>query len=290
MSSAFSKLLDISRENFLLSALPAEAQEQILPHLETVELKPNEVLYQTEGHINHIYFPVNAVVSGLAIMMDGATTEIAMTGREGLVGIEGVVSRGRAQHWTRVQVEGIGLRMKTEEMTRLFHADETVMRTVLRAYRSMIAQVSQRAVCNARHTVMQRLCCWLLMIHDRIGVDDVALTQEIIASRLGARRAGVTVAAGVLQNLHAIRYSRGRIHIEGRAEIESAACECYAVQAREFRSLRNRMESGGNNPLTHNQPEETRRIQEGLGQTGREVAHLVRGSSRSLPHDATRAR
>jgi CRP-like cAMP-binding protein len=278
------------RENFLLSALTAEAQEQMLAHLETVELKPNEVLYQTEGEINHVYFPLNAVVSGLAIMMDGATTEIVMTGREGLVGIAGLVSGGRAQYWTRVQLEGAALRMQTEEMARLLHEDETVMRTVLRAYRSLIAQISQRAVCNARHTVMQRLCCWLLMIHDRVGREDLALTQEVIASRLGARRAGVTVAARALQNRHAIRYSRGRIHIECRAGIESAACECYAVQAREFRSLQNVMERGDTSPSTHDQPEESRRIQEQLGEAGGEVGHLVRRPSRSLHHGTTRAR
>jgi hypothetical protein len=118
----------------------------------------------------------------------------------------------------------------------------------------------------------------------------VALTQEIIASRLGARRAGVTVAAGALQNMHAIRYSRGLIHIERRAEIESAACECYAVQAGEFKSLRNRMEGDGTNSVEHNQREETPLIQERLGERGREVAHLARRSSRSLHHDATRAR
>jgi CRP-like cAMP-binding protein len=264
VSTPSSNPQDIPRRNFLLSSLPAEAQERMLPHLETVELKSNEVLYQTEAYINHVYFPLNAVVSGLAIMMDGATTEIVMTGREGLVGITGVISGGRAQHWTRVQVAGTALRMKTEEMVNLFHSDQTVMRAVLRAYRSMIVQVSKRAVCNVRHTVMQRLCCWLLMIHDRVGVDDLALTQELIASRLGTRRAGVTVAAGALQDMHAIHYSRGRIHIECRAAIESAACECYAVQAREFKSFQDKPESGGTSPLTRKPPEEPRRIQDGL--------------------------
>jgi CRP-like cAMP-binding protein len=269
VSTPSSNPQDISRGNFLLSSLPAAAQERLLPHLETVELKSNEVLYQTEACINHVYFPLDAVVSGLAIMMDGATTEIVMTGREGMVGIMGVISGGRAQHWTRVQVAGTALRMKTEEMASLFHADQIVLRAVLSAYRSMIAQISQRAVCNARHTLRQRLCCWLLMIHDRVGRADLALTQEIMASRLGGRRAGVTVAAGALQGMRAIKYSRGRIHIEGRAAIESAACECYAVQAREFKSFQAQTESGGTNPLTCKPPAESRQVQDGLKETAR---------------------
>jgi CRP-like cAMP-binding protein len=243
--TASSEFLAALKGNFLLSALPAQAQEQMLPHLEPVELQSNEVLYQTEDYINQVYFPVDAVVSGLAIMMDGATTEIAMIGREGLVGIAAVIGGDRAQHWTRVQVEGTALRLKTEEMVRLFHGQEAVRRTMLQAYRRVITQISQRAACNARHSVMQRLCCWLLMIHDRVGVDELALTQEIIASRLGARRAGVTVAARTLQNMGAIRYSRGKIYIEHREAIECAACECYGIHGREFKNVQKMGRAGG---------------------------------------------
>lgn len=239
--TAPSKSIDALTGNFLLSTLPAEAREQMLPHLEPVELKSNEVLYQSEDYISHAYFPVDAVVSTLAIMMDGATTEVAMIGREGLVGIAAVFGGTRAQHWKRVQVEGMALRIKTEELIRLFYRHGAVQRVLLASYRSMITQISQRAVCNARHSVMQRLCCWLLMIHDRVGSDDLAMTQEIIASRLGARRAGITVAAGMLQNMRAISYSRGRIHIGCREALEKTACECYRVHEREFKSLQERV-------------------------------------------------
>jgi CRP-like cAMP-binding protein len=237
MLTVSSKSLDALTGNFLLSNLPAEVRELMLAHLEPVELRSNEIIYQSEDYINHVYFPVDAVVSGLAIMMDGATTEIAMTGREGLVGIAAIIGGGHAQHWTRVQVEGTALRMKTEEMDRLFHEYAAVQQTMLRAYRALITQISQRAVCNARHTVMQRLCCWLLMIHDRVGSNDLAMTQEIIAGRLGARRAGITVAAGTLQNMRAISYGRGRIRIDDREALESTVCECYLVHEKEFKSL-----------------------------------------------------
>jgi CRP-like cAMP-binding protein len=209
----------------------------MLPHLEPVELQAGELLYQTEDHINYVYFPIDAVISGLTIMMDGATTEIAMIGREGLVGIAAIIGGGRALFWTRVQIGGTALRIKTEEVAKLFHRHEAVQQMLLQSYRSLITQVSQRAVCNARHSVMQRMCCWLLMIHDRVATDELALTQEIIAVRLGARRAGITVAAGQLKNMKAIRYGRGRIHIDLREVIEHNACECYRIHEREFKSL-----------------------------------------------------
>jgi len=97
-----------------------------------------------------------------------------------------------------------------------------------------MTQVSQRCVCNKRHTVLDRLCCWLLMLHDRVG-GNLRLTQEMIASRLGARRAGITVAAGALQATHAIEYRRGQLHINNRDVLEQAVCECYTIMKNEFR-------------------------------------------------------
>ena len=88
-------------------------------------------------------------------------------------------------------------------------ATKAALKALLIAYRLLITQVSQRCVCNTRHTIMERLCCWLLMIHDRVGESKFSLTQELIASRVGARRAGITVAAGMLQAMKAIEYRRG---------------------------------------------------------------------------------
>ena len=82
---------------------------------------------------------------------------------------------------------------------------------------------------------MDRLCCWLLMLHDRIGDGNLRLTQEVIASRLGARRAGITVAAGTLQAMHGIEYRRGQLHITDRTVLERVVCECYDVMSGDFR-------------------------------------------------------
>jgi CRP-like cAMP-binding protein len=131
----------------------------------------------------------------------------------------------RQWHW--VLIAGTALQLEAKVMDEVLLKSEGALKATLRYYRSMIAQVSQRCVCNTRHTVLERLCCWLLMVHDRVGGANLRLTQEMIASRLGARRAGVTVAAGLLQSTRALEYRRGQLHIVDRAALERSVCECY---------------------------------------------------------------
>jgi CRP-like cAMP-binding protein len=113
---------------------------------------------------------------------------------------------------------------------------EEPLKALLKTYRSLIVQLSQRCVCNTRHTIMERLCCWLLMIHDRVGGNNLSLTQEMIASRVGARRAGITVAAGMLQAMKAIAYRRGQLHIQDRPVLERTVCECYNLMRGDYKS------------------------------------------------------
>ena len=93
--------------------------------------------------------------------------------------------------------------------------------------------MAQTAVCNRHHTVDQQLCRWLLLSLDRLSSDKLTMTQELIANMLGVRREGVTEAAGKLQNLGVIRYSRGHITVLDRPQLERLSCECYAVVKKE---------------------------------------------------------
>jgi CRP-like cAMP-binding protein len=213
----------------------SETRDQLLPHLKTVEFERNQVLYEHGDAIEHVYFPIDSVVSNLAIMEDGTTLETSMVGREGLVGISAILGSGISRQWLWVSISGLALQLDAPVLDRLFLHNEETLKLLLRFYRSTITQVSQRCVCNTRHTVMERLCCWLLMVHDRVGGGNLRLTQEMIASRLGARRAGITVAAGVLQAMHAIEYRRGQLHIIDRGVLERTVCECYTIMRNEFR-------------------------------------------------------
>ena len=201
----------------------------LLSEMRVVPLAVNQVLYELGDQIEHVYFPLDSVVSGLAIMEDGTTIETSMIGREGLVGVSTILSNGRSRQWIWVTIGGSAIQMEKKFLERVFIRNEAALKCLTKSYRLIINQLAQRCVCNTRHTIVERLCCWLLMIHDRVDGDNVSLTQELIASRVGARRAGITVAAGLLQEMHAIAYRRGQLHIEDRKILERTVCECYKL-------------------------------------------------------------
>ena len=225
-----------SRNNLLRELLkdPGVAHD-LLPELKPVQLTVNQVLYEQGDKIEHVYFPLDCVVSTLGIMEDGTTVETAMIGREGLVGISAILGSGIYKHWVWCSVDGTAVQLEARVLDKLFLQNESALRLLLDCYRSLITQTSQRCVCNTRHTILERLSCWLLMVHDRVGGHDriggqnLRLTQETIASRVGARRAGITVAAGLIQGIGAIEYRRGQLHIINRHALEAMVCECYAM-------------------------------------------------------------
>ena len=197
------------------------------PELKIVPLTVNQVLYELGDKMDHIYLPLDSVVSGLAIMEDGTTVETSMIGRESMVGISTILGSGLSRQWVWVTISGHAIQLEARSLEKLFVQNEAALKSLLRCYRSIITQVSQRCVCNTRHTIMERLACWLLMVHDRVGGNKLSLTQEMIASRVGARRAGITVAAGMLHEMGGIDYRRGQLHIRSREVLESTVCECY---------------------------------------------------------------
>ena len=227
----------ISRNRLLAQWLTSpEVADSLLPHLRVVSLERNQVIYELGDSIEFVYFPIDSIVSSLAIMEDGTTMETSMVGPEGLVGISAILGSGVSRQWLWVLVSGLAIQLDAKLLDRLFLDNEQALKSLLRFYRSLITQISQRCVCNTRHTVMDRLCCWLLMLHDRVGDGNLRLTQEVIASRLGARRAGITVGAGTLQAMRAIEYRRGQLHIKDREVLERVVCECYNVMNGDLRS------------------------------------------------------
>ena len=222
---------NLASRNSLLAQLFTNAQvrDYLLPSLGIVSLERNQVLYEQGDTIEHLYFPIDSVVSNLAIMEDGTTVETFMIGREGVVGLPAILGSRLAPQWMWVCISGTAIQLESKFLEKVFVHNEIALKALLKFYRTVMTQVSQRCVCNTRHTVLERLCCWLLMVHDRVGDANLRLTQEMISSRVGARRAGITVAAGVLQDMQAIEYRRGQLHIVDRACLVQGVCECYSV-------------------------------------------------------------
>ena len=226
---------ELASTNELLRDLLTQpsVRDYLLPELNVVSLSSNQVLYEQGDHIDFVYFPIDAIASGLAIMEDGTTVETSMIGREGVIGISAILGSGVSRQWIWVSLTGRAIQLDATFLDKVFVQNERALKSLLRCYRSLVTQVSQRCVCNTRHTIVERLCCWLLMVHDRVGGDNLRLTQEMIASRVGARRAGITVAARMLQDMQAIEYRRGHLHIRNREVLEQAVCECYSAMRAE---------------------------------------------------------
>lgn len=224
-------------ENRLLSAMPQEVSERLRPQLENVVFTLGQVLYESGGHIKHVYFPTTSHVSLLYTMIDGSTAEMGLVGNEGVVGIALFMGGETTPNRAMVQGAGIALRLKAKVMLDEFKRGGEFQHLLLRYTQALITQISQTAVCNRLHSVEQRLCRWLLMTHDRTGSDELQMTHEFISNMLGVRREGVTMAAQRLQELGMISYVRGHIIILNREQLVNRVCECYQVVKDEHERL-----------------------------------------------------
>ncbi len=207
------------------------------PVLDLVALPLGRVVYEAGRAQSYVYFPTTAIVSMLNVMTDGAAVEIAVVGNEGLVGVAlfmgGETTPGRAV----VRSAGYGYRMKGAMLKREFSRGGPLQLLLLRFTQALMTQMSQTVLCNRHHSVDQQLCRWLLLSLERLSVQEITATQEMIAGILGVRRAGVTAAAGDLQRAGLIRYGRGRITVLDRSGLERRVCECYRVVRTEYERL-----------------------------------------------------
>ncbi|MFZ6707648.1 Crp/Fnr family transcriptional regulator [Undibacterium sp. TC9W] len=224
-------------QNHLLASLPQAEFDRIAQHLELVEMPLGQALYEAGGTLNYVYFPTTSIVSLLYVLEGGASAEIAIVGHEGILGISLFMGGETTPSRAVVQCAGHGYRLRAQFLKEEFNRAGPFLRLLLRYTQALITQMTQTAVCNRHHTIEQQLCRWLLLSLDRLPSDSVSMTQELIANMLGVRREGVTAAAGNIQRLGLIRYSRGRIDVVDRPGLEKVVCECYAVVKLEFDRL-----------------------------------------------------
>ncbi|TWO72861.1 Crp/Fnr family transcriptional regulator [Caenimonas sedimenti] len=225
------------RKNRLLAALPPAIYERWLPKLQRFDMPLGEVLYESGVQMSHVYFPTNAIVSLLYVMQDGASAEIAVVGKEGVVGVSLFMGGNSTPSRAVVQGAGGGYCMRGDELYAEFMTDTEVMQLLLRYAQALLTQMAQTAVCNRHHALEQQLCRWLLLSLDALDGNVVSMTQELIANMLGVRRGGVTDAAVKLQTAGVIRYKRGQIEVLDRPGLERLTCECYAVVKKEYERL-----------------------------------------------------
>ena len=224
-------------KNKLLAALPEENWQRWKSQLTIIDLQLGQVLYESGGKMDYVYFPIDAIVSLLYVLESGASTEIAIVGNEGIVGISLFMGGETTPSRAVVQSAGKCLRLSANNLTTEFRDSLPVMHLLLRYTQALITQMTQTAVCNRHHSIDQQLCRWLLISLDRLVGNHLLMTQDLIANMLGVRREGVTVAAKALETAGLIKYTRGKIEIINRVGLEKRSCECYAVVKKEYDRL-----------------------------------------------------
>jgi len=224
-------------ENHLLAMLSPEEYQSILADLQLIDFSLGEVVYDSGGHLDYVWFPTTSVVSLLYTTEDGSTAEMGLVGNDGMVGIALFLGGDTSPNRGVAQIAGGAYRMKAKRLQEEFARGGPLQRILLRYTQALITQISQTAVCNRLHSVEKRLCRWLLLSHDRVKSDDLIMTQEFISNMLGGRREAVTVAAGRLQDAGLIQYSRGHIKMTDRKGLEDNVCECYHIVRDEIERL-----------------------------------------------------
>ena len=213
----------------MLATLPAEAAAALSANLERVSLSAGQMLHESGAPLRQVYFPCTATVSLVSPLRSGAAVEVAVVGREGVVGVTALFGGMLAPCRAVVQRAGLAYRLSVSEMPILLRDGGPLQRQLLRYTHALVAHMAQTSACNRHHSLGQQLCRWLLQHLDRQVGDELEITQERMAVLLGVRRETVTESALKLQRAGLIRYGRGHIEVLDRAGLEQRSCECHAV-------------------------------------------------------------
>ncbi|MBP7376308.1 MAG: Crp/Fnr family transcriptional regulator [Pyrinomonadaceae bacterium] len=231
-------------ENVLLAALPDTEFKRIFPSLELIDLELDEALWEMEEKRKYIYFPTSAMICLLYETEEGVSIEVGMTGRKGMVGVVTFVGDARMAKRAVVQRAGQAYRMKAADVEKHFESSPAFHDICMSYTQTLIAQISQSAICNRLHSLEQQICRYLLVNQDNLQTKTFHMTHAQMASVLGVRRESVSIAARQLKERGVIDYSRGKIMILSKRDLLNAACECYLVVKDQYDRILNKYVSG----------------------------------------------
>jgi CRP-like cAMP-binding protein len=229
--------LNVPGQNRLLAALPAGVREAVLGRGERVGMDFKQPLIEAGRPMAHVYFPLGGVFSVLTDAPGGGVVETATIGNEGMVGVPRVLGMVESNTTVICQVPGEALRLPERALAELMGAHDSLRGLLLRYAQSLFDFVAQTAACNRMHNIEERAARWLMMTRDRVGADEFPLTHEFLAQMLGVRRAGVTVAMGMLQKAGLVTYSRGVVRVTDLEGLRGASCDCYGIVRRQAERL-----------------------------------------------------
>ncbi len=223
--------------NQLLARLPHEEFQRLLPQMQRVALDFKHILSEARTRIDHVHFVNHGVISAITIMEDGRGIEVATVGNEGMVGLPLFVGSHTSTNRLLVQVPGEAFRLAADVFRAEVSRDGMLRRILILYHNAYLLQVSQSVGCNGLHSIHQRCCRWLLNTMDRVHEATFPMTHEFLAHMLGVRRSSVSQVLEPLRRQGLIRYSRGKITILDRNQMEAGSCECYRCVREEFERL-----------------------------------------------------
>ena len=216
--------------NRLLAALSEVTRARVHATLDVVALARQQFTNRYDTPMQTVDFPIDAVMSVVATLSNGSTCEVATVGREGFVEVGAALASRTAHRTSFCQIPGHVARMPIDAFQAELETNREFKTLVMHAVRTRAFMTEQLAMCNLKHTIVERFARWLLMTRDRLKCSEFNVTHEFLAMMLGARRAGVSQAAATLQAGGCIAYRRGIIVILNDTALTARACECYAAE------------------------------------------------------------
>lgn len=228
---------DDPKDNRLLACLSDTDLDRLRPHMTWVDLKRGQVLQGPGLPQRHVHFPISAVIAKMCKLSSGETGGVAVVGSEGVVGMSLLLGGGGWPGYNEVLFAGRSVRVDASALRDVFRASASARRVLLLHLQALMTQIAQAVICYRFHTIEQRVCNLLLRTRDRLGCEDMVLTQELMANMLGVRRESVTHAVGHLRSVGVVGLSRGHIKVLDPAGLASRSCECHAVVKHEYERL-----------------------------------------------------
>ena len=234
MASRAGSLDPKDRSNLLLGALKPASRKRIDPHLKPIEFQLGDIVCEAGGSLNHAYFPEGCVLSLLTVLENGSALETANIGREGAFGLFAAMYSHVSFNRCIVQLQGHMVRCPIKVLQAEFDGSAYVRDLFVSYSETLLSQVQQTVACNSMHSTEERMCRWLLMMHDRAEGEVLTYTHEFLSHILGANRTSITHAAQSMQAAGLISYKRGAMQVVDRPGLEKASCECYEIVKKRF--------------------------------------------------------
>ena len=220
-----------------MAALSPSCAERLLSSATLVDLPLRTVLYRRDERPRFLYLLTSGIASAIFVAEDGTSIELAAQGNEGLIGWISLLGPTANPSDCGMQVAGAGYRLPFASVQRAFDEDPPLRARLLEYVQHQTIAAHQIVACNRLHRAEARFSRWLLMVSDRLGMNDFSMTQEFMAMMLGARRTTVAEVCGHLVRAGALESRRGGVQIANRPLLEERACECYRILRERFDAL-----------------------------------------------------